>query len=116
MATPYNQDELKLLHAGLADTPEAAESLREYVKGRGKDLYDFLEEFIAKEKIPRRGSESGGIILAGWSFGTVFITSLLANAPTFPKGTVDVAAHMRCVLNYGMRLSFASTCIADPRI
>lgn len=96
--TSYSEEELKLLNAGAASTFEAAEALRIYIKGRGNDLYDFLEEFIVKEKISQKGS----IIVAAWSFGVVFTTALLAYASSFPQREVDVASYIRCVLNYGM--------------
>ncbi|KAH8078735.1 hypothetical protein BXZ70DRAFT_961456 [Cristinia sonorae] len=94
--SPFNEEEISLLNAGTLATAEGADSLRKYLVGRGKDLYDFIEEFIATEKI----SQKGGIILAAWSFGVVFTTSLLANAPSFPQGDINVASYTRCVLNY----------------
>ncbi|KAH8103277.1 hypothetical protein BXZ70DRAFT_905260 [Cristinia sonorae] len=95
--SPYTEEELKPLHAGASASFESAHSLREYVRCRGRDLYDFLQEFIVAERIPLKG----GIILAAWSFGVVFTTSLLANAPSFSRsGDVNVALYLRCVLNY----------------
>ncbi|TCD60452.1 hypothetical protein EIP91_010046 [Steccherinum ochraceum] len=99
-AAPYTEEELDLLKAGSAQTPEAAESVREYIKGRGKDLYEFLELFIAQENVPKKSGDTGGIIVGGWSFGTIFITALLANGSSFAQGKVDIPSYLRCILNY----------------
>ncbi|KAH8078737.1 alpha/beta-hydrolase [Cristinia sonorae] len=93
----YTEEECRLLKAGSSPTPDGAASVREYLKARGKDLHDFLQEFISKEKIP----QAGGITLAGWSFGVPFITSLLAYGPSFSsQGGLNIAPYIHTVLNY----------------
>ncbi|TCD60458.1 hypothetical protein EIP91_010052 [Steccherinum ochraceum] len=99
-ALAFTETELKPLKAGAAQTSYGAESMREYLKGRGRDLHEFLELFIEQERIPKPNGARGGIILAGWSMGAMFTTALLAYGSSFPVGKINVATYLRCVLNH----------------
>ncbi|THH32193.1 hypothetical protein EUX98_g1988 [Antrodiella citrinella] len=95
-ATPFNNEQLKLLKDASFATPEAADALRSHIRNIARDLYDFLGIFIAKERPPK----TGGITLAAWSFATVFLTALLAYGSEFPQGDIDITSYLRGVVNY----------------
>lgn len=72
--------------------------LQNYARERAKELYDFLEVVVVKEKIPK----NKGLTIAGWSFGTVWITAFLAYASSFPVGKVRLAPYIRRLVAYGI--------------
>ncbi|KAF9484545.1 alpha/beta-hydrolase [Pholiota conissans] len=59
----------------------ARETLRDHMRIRARELYDFLIDFVKKEPV----TVKGGLVLAGWSYGCNFVTALLAESPNFPK-------------------------------
>ncbi|KAJ2977075.1 hypothetical protein NUW54_g11466 [Trametes sanguinea] len=65
-----------------------------------RELYDFLVQLVKDGNIPAPDPENtkGGIILAGWSFGTGLITAFLANVASFPVGEVRLGDYMRRVV------------------
>ncbi len=67
----------------------------------GRDVYDFLVDFIRRERIPIARGNTGGVVLVGWSLACVWITALLANIASFPVGDVKVVTYVRRVVLYG---------------
>jgi len=95
-ATATTEEDLTRLKAASAATPEAAGILRAYIKDRAREVYALLESFIVTEGI----SQEGGLVVIGWSFGSVFLNALLVYAPAFPAGKVTVASYIKRVVAY----------------
>ena len=73
---------------------------------RAREVYDLLARFIQDNNIPlaQHEAKKGGIVLGGWSFGTAWMSSFLAYAPSFPSardGSVDLSKYVRRVVFYG---------------
>ncbi|KAI0823786.1 hypothetical protein BC628DRAFT_1324108 [Trametes gibbosa] len=87
-ALPYSSDELRNF-ARLVNSPSSAEARAEATKilaEHARDVRDFLEDFICRERIPLPTENGGGIVLAGWSLGAVSVTALLADANSSRDG------------------------------
>ncbi|KAL5531023.1 hypothetical protein ACEPAG_3899 [Sanghuangporus baumii] len=93
---PFDQDELRPISSIDTIRTDALLVLKTYMKERAKELYDFLELFVQKEKIPK----AGGLIVAGWSFGANWITALLANAQEFSVNQFPLSAYIRWLILY----------------
>lgn len=98
-AIPYSDEEMHLLSSTMLDTPEAAANIKLFAEARAREVYDFLVHLVKTENIP----VDGGIVLAGWSLGAVWMTAFLAYASTFPVGDIDLRRYIRRVVLYGMR-------------
>ncbi len=76
----------------------------DFLRDRGRELYDYLVDLVKREAIPPIRAEGddtrGGIILAGWSLGTVSMTTFLANAPSF-NSDIQLSKWVRRVVLYG---------------
>ena len=94
---PVDDEALYKVSGADDSSPGTLEVLKEYMKRRARELHDFLCILVEAENIPR----SGGLIIAGWSFGASWITALLANAPEFPTRGVHLAAYVRRTILYG---------------
>lgn len=105
-AAPYSEEEMCLLASTTPDTPEAATNIKVFTEARARELYDFLVTLVKTKNI----TVDGGIALAGWSFGTVWLNAFLAYVPTFPVGDIDLRRYIRSVVMYGKSLasSYAS--------
>ncbi|KAI0710914.1 hypothetical protein C8Q76DRAFT_798424 [Earliella scabrosa] len=93
-AAPHTPKELAILQGTAAepDVPVAQATLLEWMKERARELYDLLVWLVETEHIPPAGTpegnpSTGGIVLVGWSFGTILVTALLANLASFSKET-----------------------------
>ena len=96
---PFDREELEVLdHAA----PDAVTKLEEFMRARGKELHDALLDFATKEHLAPKS-----IILTGWSFGTGWMTSLLAYGPAFHTGTSEdrLPKYIRRVIAYGTLLT-----------
>ena len=106
-SAPYTADEQALL-ARLASMPsgseEAANEMKEFSRARARELYDYLVALVKREDIPSaRGkgkAATGGIVLAGWSFGVTMMTAFLANVAYF-SSDVQLSKYVRRVVFYG---------------
>ena len=96
-ADPLNEGELGLLSLTPPTTPEAAANIELYMKQRAQEFYDFLVNFAEAEDIP----VEGGFVLVGWSFGTIWITALLAHAASLAVNDVELSRYIRRVFIYG---------------
>ena len=106
-AAPHSKEERAVLDAAAAevatDTAAAREKLLQYMEYNGRDVYDLLIGFVAKNDIPKASAEAntGGIVVGGWSFASGWMMSLLAFEDSFPAGSVDLGAYLRRVILYG---------------
>ena len=106
-SAPYTADEQAFL-ARLASTRscsgEAASEMEEFFRARARELYDYLFALVKREDIPSaRGkgkAATGGIVLAGWSFGVTMMTAFLANVASF-SSEVQLSKYVRRVVFYG---------------
>ncbi|KAI0702380.1 alpha/beta-hydrolase [Cerioporus squamosus] len=101
-ATPYTPEERIVLEGALKSDPATArKQLLAYAKERAREVYTLLAQFVADNDIPPRRPEpanEGGIVLVGWSFGTIWMTSLLANVASFPVNDVELGKYIRRVI------------------
>ncbi|KAI0668283.1 hypothetical protein C8Q78DRAFT_1071552 [Trametes maxima] len=112
-ARPYTEEERAQLHwpsdraesaAGADETEVAAANVDAWMTARGREVHDLLCELVEKERIPVAAGEpakgTGGIVVAGWSFGTIWMTALLASipSPTDNESTVDLSKYVRRVV------------------
>ncbi|KAI0354370.1 hypothetical protein OH77DRAFT_1405139 [Trametes cingulata] len=105
---PYSEEERALLpvlspEGGAADAAEMAEAkekLLTFMKGRAREVYDLLVELVTNEDLPPAQPEEnkGGIVVAGWSFGSAWMTALLAHVASFGVNDVDLSAYVRRVV------------------
>ncbi|KAI0776700.1 Alpha/Beta hydrolase protein [Trametes elegans] len=102
---PYTEAERALLASASAqgDTVEAAtalESLTRFMRERAREVYDLLVELVKEGNVAAANREqgTGGIIVAGWSFGSGLMTALLANLASFPANEVKISQYVRRVV------------------
>lgn len=107
-SAPYTEEELRLLLSAQGSAPEAAADLKEYMKARARELYNFLVEFVRDEHIP-----VDSIVLAGWSFGSAWMLALLAHAPTFPVNDLELDKCIRRAILYGLFALYHVTLISS---
>lgn len=97
---PYTEAEYRQLEA--AQSPVDGRSvLQAFMKERAREVYDFLAEYVIQEGIPRATASKGGLILTTWSFGSVWLTALLANLKQFSSDLVQLSAYVRRTILYG---------------
>ena len=75
-----------------------------FMEERARELHDLLVELVANNAIPkaRPKDNTGGIIIVGWSLGTLWMTALLANIATFPVADIRLGDYLRRVIFYGV--------------
>nr|VWP01617.1 Atypical/PIKK/TRRAP protein kinase [Ganoderma boninense] len=71
-----------------------------WMRDRAREVYDLLVDIVRENKIPlaHPKANTGGIVVAGWSFGTSLMTAFLANMASFPAGDVDLRKYLRRVV------------------
>jgi len=92
---PFSEEDHALLLPTTDNTPAAFENADRYMKVRTRELYDFLSQLVKSEDLP-----INSIIFAGWSLGTVFVTSFLAHAPSFDSQGASLGQYIRRVIVY----------------
>ncbi|KAH9933984.1 uncharacterized protein BXZ73DRAFT_100822 [Epithele typhae] len=103
---PYTPAELALLKRATAlvstDAAGARTLLASFMRDRAREVYDFLVHFIADNDVPAADAarNAGGIVLAGWSFSSAWMTALLAHVGEFPMNDVEVDRYVRRVVLY----------------
>ncbi|TFK94529.1 alpha/beta-hydrolase [Polyporus arcularius HHB13444] len=100
-ATSYTPEERAVLEDALTSDPATARGqLLAYARERAREVYTLLVQFVADNDIPPAQPEAneGGIVIVGWSFGTNWMTSLLANVASFPVNDVELAKYVRRVV------------------
>ncbi|OSC96865.1 hypothetical protein PYCCODRAFT_1399794 [Trametes coccinea BRFM310] len=101
-AEPYTPEEKANLAriASAPDSPETKEEAKAAMRDRGRELYDFLLDYVQREDIPRANGNEGGIIVLGWSMGSVWISALLAIVSQIPEGSVQLSKYVRRAILY----------------
>lgn len=108
---PYTEAERALLAvlspeimSNAAEAATAKKNAATFMQDRARELYDFLVQLVKSSNLPLldRGTNKGGIVLAGWSFGTLWMTALLAYVALFPVDDVRLSDYMRSVTFLGM--------------
>ena len=80
------------------ESPKSPTSLLNFMEERARELYDFVAAYIESEGI----TKEGGITIAGWSMGSLWINALLTFGPTFPIGNFPIADYIRALTAYGL--------------
>lgn len=90
------------------DLGTAKEKLQAFMKAQARELYEFLEILVEGGDVPPadRQNNTGGIVLAGWSMGAGWMTALLAHAPSFYMGGLNLAHYMQRVVFLGASVHF----------
>ncbi|PIL34449.1 hypothetical protein GSI_03225 [Ganoderma sinense ZZ0214-1] len=106
-STPYTDEERAMVAKLTPDDSEDAAMLAKagvrfgrFLRDRAREVFDFLEDLVRHDHIPpaQHSKNTGGIVVAGWSLGALWMTSLLAYAPTFPVNDVELSAYVRRVV------------------
>ncbi|KAI0358230.1 hypothetical protein OH77DRAFT_1518926 [Trametes cingulata] len=106
-AVPYTAEERALIPP-VPDKPRtdereirsAAQMLQTFMRDRAYELYQALQALVTERDIPpgsRSVSETGGIVLVGWSMGATWMTALLSYVREFRDGGVDHSNYIRRV-------------------
>ena len=123
-ATPYPPDERSLLEGWFSterDVQDVKIKMALFMRHRVDELLQFLGELI-RDGVARPISSNratGGIVVAGWSLGIVWISALLAHISSSPHAA-QLKPFLRRVVMYGEHISlFLSTrldlrYLADP--
>lgn len=107
---PYTEEERRLLSSAQGSTSGAAADLKEYMKARARELYNFLVKFVTDEDIA-----VDSIVLAGWSFGSAWMLALLTHAATFPVNDVELDKYIRRVILYGSLILYYTALIPQSK-
>ena len=98
--TPEERATLIRLATG-APSPESDAEAQAFMRDRVKEFYDFLVDFVKRENIPRPQGSTGGLIIAGWSLASAWLTALLAHVGSFKEEDVRLSEYVRRVILYG---------------
>ena len=106
----HSPTELALVQRAAKDpsSQTAVETLRAYWRSRAHEIYKFLVELVRAEHLPpsrfcgEGKGTSGGIILVGWSYGSVYMTAALAHLAEFSSPDVLLSRFLHRVVIYGM--------------
>ncbi|KAI0632766.1 Alpha/Beta hydrolase protein [Trametes polyzona] len=107
MGQRYTDAERALLHAITPELLEDADKVtaakadgETFMKERAREVYDFLVQLVQNGKIPLydREAKKGGIVLAGWSFGTGWMTAFLAHLASFSADDTLLSKYLRRVV------------------
>ncbi|KAI0643306.1 hypothetical protein C8Q79DRAFT_1012603 [Trametes meyenii] len=106
-ARPYDDAERALLPVlvpeldyKLAEIASATRNIDVWMKDRAREVYNLLAALVNDKHLPIANSQhnEGGIIVAGWSFGSVWATALLAHVSSFTRADVDLNLYVRRVV------------------
>lgn len=105
-STPFTEAERALLPSqplDADDLPSARDNLQAFMKAQARELYDFLEILVEGGDVPAadRKNNTGGVVVAGWSMGAAWMTALLAHAPSFYTGGLNLAHYIQRVVFLG---------------
>ena len=111
---PYPPEELALLQPPAPDaTTSELEMLLEFSRHRGQELLAFLAELVRERGIPpaNPAENKGGIVVAGWSMGMLWMNALLGSLETSDKeeGGVDLSKYLRRVIIHGASDNYVIT-------
>ncbi|KAI0830065.1 hypothetical protein BC628DRAFT_1408261 [Trametes gibbosa] len=108
-AQPYTAAERALLLSvssdavdNAADAAVAKKNGEIFLKERAREIYEFLVELVRSKAVHPvdPANKTGGIVIAGWSFGTVWMLALLTHVASFSEAVedVDMTKYMRRVV------------------
>ncbi|KAI0668265.1 hypothetical protein C8Q78DRAFT_1081648 [Trametes maxima] len=106
-ARPYDETERALLPSlspalenDPAEVASATRKIDAWMTERAREVYNLLAELVVDKRLPlaRPQHGDGGIIVAGWSFGSVWATALLAHVSSFTRADVDLSSYVRRVV------------------
>lgn len=93
------------------DDAHAQSVVIDYMRRRGRELFDFLCTFASSERIPvvqrhappgrTSAVAKGGIVLVGWSSGGIWATNLLANISRYASKEVNLQKYIARFVLYG---------------
>ncbi|KAH9890434.1 Alpha/Beta hydrolase protein [Cubamyces lactineus] len=97
---PYTPEQRATLVrlASAAPSPETDAEAQAFFRDLVKEFYDFLVDFVRRENIPRPQGETGGLIIAGWSLASAWLTALLASVGLFREEDVHLSEYVRRVI------------------
>ncbi|CDO72521.1 hypothetical protein BN946_scf184983.g4 [Trametes cinnabarina] len=101
---PYTSEErahLARVAGGTPDSPQTKEDAKGVMRDRARELFNFLVDYVKQGDIPQTHGKEGGIIVVGWSFGSIWITSLLASVREFAEKDVQLSKYVRRVILFG---------------
>ncbi|CDO68845.1 hypothetical protein BN946_scf184805.g54 [Trametes cinnabarina] len=77
-----------------------AEALEMFMRQRAFELYKCLQAVVEDRNIPpfRPASKTGGVVLVGWSLGSLFVNALLGYVSSFPVGRIRLVHFIRRVI------------------
>ncbi|KAI0675557.1 hypothetical protein C8Q78DRAFT_988127 [Trametes maxima] len=104
-AIPYTVEERAVLPPVLDTLPTdpkelaaARQKLENFMRDRAKELYQSLQGLISEHDLPP-ASDTGGIVLAGGSLGSVWMLALLRHVAEFPVSTeFNLRSYIRRVI------------------
>ena len=105
---PYSEDELALLKPvveGESAEEKTQENLWAYMRDRASELCALLAILAKEGKILPydRGADTGGAIVAGWSFGSCWLTALLAHGDIASDVQgINLGDYVRRIVLHGM--------------
>lgn len=102
-STKYSAEELDVIFNGGTDVQKEAE-----FQARGLEFATFINNFIMQHNLPpiSEDRKTGGIILLGWSFGSVAALATISNAHNLSiDGRARLGAYIRTVIAYGESIS-----------
>lgn len=89
---------------GDTDAPRR-KAILAYKRTRSREFFDFLCAFAQNERVALCGPDGvcgGGIVIVGWSAGTMLINGLLANIARFEsEGGFDLRPYIKRAVLYG---------------
>ncbi|KAH9856243.1 hypothetical protein C2E23DRAFT_772694 [Lenzites betulinus] len=83
-----------------AEAAVAKKSGETFLRERGRELHDFLVELVRNEVVRPMDptNNTGGIVISGWSFGTIWMLALLAHVASFSASDVKLTDYMKRVV------------------
>ncbi|OSC99304.1 hypothetical protein PYCCODRAFT_1446899 [Trametes coccinea BRFM310] len=98
--TPEEKAHLARIASAPEGNPKTKEEAKAVMRDRGRELYDFLVDYVQREDVPPANGNEGGIIVVGWSLGSVWISALLAIVSQIPEGSVQLSKYVRRTILY----------------
>ncbi|TBU30269.1 hypothetical protein BD311DRAFT_659517 [Dichomitus squalens] len=103
-ATPYAPEERILLEGWSLrkyDVQTVKDNMALFMRHRAEELLTLLEELVRDGSVTRVSSSrtSGGIVVAGWSLGIVWMSALLAHISSSPRAA-QLKPYLRRVVMY----------------
>ncbi|EIW58385.1 uncharacterized protein TRAVEDRAFT_64846 [Trametes versicolor FP-101664 SS1] len=103
-SVPYTAEERALLPpvpdeplTDVAQIRSNQQMLQMFMRDRGYELYQSIEGLVVEHNLPA-ASQTGGIVLVGWSLGATWMMSLLKHIAEFPIGAVNLRDYVRRVI------------------